>query len=178
MTTSNAAPPPRRYDIRIARDGTWFHEGSPIRRPELVRLFARVLRREPDGSYWLVTPHERGPIAVEDVPFVAVELAVDQGEDGPQLRLRTNLDAWIPVDADHPLVMREDGATRDRVPYVIGDGGLAARISRAVYYQLVERAVPEDRAGASGPGGAGRRFGVYSAGCFFPLGDLHPGETV
>ena len=64
----------RGLDMRIARDGTWFYHGSPITRLPLVKLFASVLRREPDGSYWLVTPAERGPVTVEDAPFLAVEV--------------------------------------------------------------------------------------------------------
>ena len=71
--------------MRIARDGTWFYHGSPIGRKPLVKLFASVLRREPDGSYWLVTPVERGRVEVEDAPFTAVELAVE-GEGAARVR--------------------------------------------------------------------------------------------
>src|SRR5689334_20445331 len=95
------APPPKQFrqpvllgdlDMRIARDGTWFYRGTPINRVPLVKLFASVLRREADGSYWLVTPAERGRVIVEDAPFVAV--AVDREGEGPKQRLifRTNLD--------------------------------------------------------------------------------------
>src|SRR5687768_14730187 len=77
----------RAFGLAIARDGSWWHQGSPIRRMPLVKLFASVLRREADGSYWLVTPVERGRIAVEDVPFVAVELAASGRGERQQLRL-------------------------------------------------------------------------------------------
>src|SRR5690242_17817041 len=90
-------------EIRIARDGTWSYRGSPIGRAPLVRLFASVLRREADGSYWLVTPAERGRVAVDDVPFTAVELTVE-GEGREQaLIFRTNVDDSVTADENHPL---------------------------------------------------------------------------
>src|SRR5437764_15030087 len=99
-------PPPvelRELDMRIARDGTWFYCGSPINRMPLVKLFASVLRREKDGSYWLVTPAERGRVTVEDAPFIAV--AVDREGDGRDQRLifRTNLDEIVTVGPDPEL---------------------------------------------------------------------------
>lgn len=151
------------FQMRIARDGTWYYQGTPIRRPELVKLFATVLRRGPDGRYWLVTPVEQGLIEVEDVPFVAVELR-SEGEGGGQcLSLRTNLDQWVPVDAAHPLAMRPqpDGAA---APYVRVRDSLDARISRSVFYHLVELAQPA-------PDGVDE-VGVWSSGRFFPLGTV------
>ena len=94
------------FQMRIARDGTWYYQGTPIRRLELVKLFSTVLRRGPDGRYWLVTPVEQGLIEVEDVPFVAVELRGEGEGPGQCLRLRTNLDHWVSVDEAHPLEMR------------------------------------------------------------------------
>ena len=94
-----AAADARWLGLRITHDGTWLYRGSPIRRKELVKLFASVLRREADGSYWLVTPVERGRIEVDDVPFVAVELAVaGTGSAQQRLRLRTNLDEWLTLE--------------------------------------------------------------------------------
>ena len=93
--------------MRIARDGTWFYRGSAINRLPLVKLFASVLRREPDGSYWLVTPAERGRVTVEDAPFIAV--AVDrEGEDREQrLIFRTNLDEIVTAEPRPPAARRD-----------------------------------------------------------------------
>ncbi len=153
-------------DMRIARDGTWFYRGSPILRLPLVKLFASVLRRERDGSYWLVTPAERGRVRVDDAPFVAV--AVDRDGDGRDQRLifRTNLDEIVTAGADHPLRVEtaDDGTP---APYILVRPGLEARLARPVFYELVELGAAEPVAGES-------RFGVWSSGVFFDLGD--PGE--
>ena len=143
--------------FRIAADGTWFHDGAPIGRPALVRLFARVLRRGPDGGYWLVTPAERVPVMVEDAPFVAVELrAAGAGRD-QILDFRTNVDDRVRLDAGHPL--RIAAGDRGPRPYIAIDGGMEALIARSVYYDLAGRAVAD----------ADGAVGVWSAGCFFPL---------
>jgi hypothetical protein len=151
--------------MRIARDGSWHYLVSPIKRIELVRLFASVLRREADGSYWLVTPVERGRIEVEDVPFVAVELEVTGTGQEQRLRLRSNLDEWVTLDGRHPLRLRpaESGAGEaGAIPYVEMRPGLEARLARPVYYELVELGT-EHREGER------TRFGVWSAGRFFAL---------
>jgi uncharacterized protein len=150
--------------FHIDREGRWWHEGGAIGRKELVRLFATVLRREADGRFWLVTPVERVPVTVEDSPFVAVELCAEGEGEEQNLRLRTNLDHEIPIDAAHPLELRQ-GSDGVPVPYVRVRAGLDARLSRPVYYDLVDRGVERD-------GPEGRRFGVWSAGRFFPLGTL------
>ena len=144
--------------IAIDRDGVWHHEGRPIRRPELVRLFASVLHRDQRGDYWLVTPVERGRVAVADVPFVAVELAREGAGRQQVLRLRTNLEEWVTLDAEHPLRIAD--GTGGPVPYILVRRGLEARISTSVYYELAELAVsgPEDS-----------RLGVWSSGRLFPL---------
>jgi hypothetical protein len=165
------APVLRAFDFRILRDGTWLHEGRPIRRLPLVRLFATVLRREPDGSYWLQTPVERGRIEVEDTPFVGVELEAEGAGSGQRLRLRTNLDDWVIIGPEHPLRVRpapwaEDGEAT-LVPYVEVRPGLEARLLRPVFYELAELAEPHAADGCV-------RQGVWSAGCFFPL-DEAPG---
>jgi hypothetical protein len=169
---TNPCPPAagattRWLGLRIMSDGTWRYRGSPIERAELVRLFASVLRREPDGSYWLVTPAERGRIEVDDVPFIAVELAAEGSGRSRRLRLRTNLDEWLTLGPDHPLRLRrpvEGAAAAGPVPYVEVRAGLEARLARPVYYELVE--LGEER-----PDGDRRRFGVWSDGAFFALDD-------
>lgn len=159
-------PPPielRDLDMRIARDGTWFYRGSAITRPALVKLFASVLRREKDGDYWLVTPAERGRVAVEDAPFVAVEVERDGDGRDQRLTFRTNLDEIVTAGPERPLrvVTAADGTPS---PYLLVRPGLEARIARAVFYELVEWA-DEARGEGDGP------FGVWSDGAFFELGD-------
>jgi uncharacterized protein len=159
------APKERAFGLRIARDGRWFHYGSPIERSALVKLFATVLRREADGSHWLVTPVERGRIEVEDAPFVGVELAALGRGRGRALRLRTNLDEWVTVGRGHPLRTRrpaDQPSDAGLVPYVEIRNGLEARLARPVYYELMEFA-EEHQVGAE------IRLGVWSDGCFFPL---------
>lgn len=143
--------------FRIDRDGVWYHEGSAITRREMVKLFASVLMREADGSYWLKTPVEKVRVDVEDAPFVAVDLAVDGQGPNQRVRLQTNLGEWLDVGPDHPLLVRKT-ATGPR-PYVVLSDGLEARISRAVYYELVELAMIGSDADA----------GIWSQGRFFPL---------
>ena len=144
-------------DMRIARDGTWFHQGSPIGRPAMVRAFSRILRREPDGGYVLVTPVEKLDIEVEDAPFVAVELKAEGDGRDATLAFRLNTGEMVTASAEHPLrfVEHEDGAH----PYVHVRGGLEALIARSIYYELAERALAGDDATP----------GVWSAGAFFPI---------
>jgi uncharacterized protein len=153
------------FQMRIDRNGTWYYRGSPISRLPLVKLFASVLRRAPDGSYWLVTPAEQGTIEVEDAPFTAVELRGEGAGPAQWLELRTNLDEWVPVDEAHPLEVRlqPDG---DRVPYLRVRDALDARVERAIFYQLVELAEPA-------PDGADDVIGVWSSGRFFALGSVN-----
>jgi uncharacterized protein len=153
-------------DMRIARDGAWFYRGSPIGRPALVKLFASVLRREPDGGYWLVTPAERGRIEVEDMPFLAVALTVTGDGRDQQLIFRTNLDDIVTAGPDHPLRV-ETAANGEPAPYILVRDGLEARIVRAVFYDLVELGREERVEDAA-------HFGVWSRGGFFRLGELAP----
>jgi hypothetical protein len=153
--------------LRIGRDGTWYYQGSPIRRKELVCLFATCLKRESDG-YWIETPAERGRILVEDVPFIAVELFWSRGDcadgaKGPALTFRTNVDEMVTAGKAHPIRVARDVVTCLPTPYVMVRDGLEARINRAVYYELVALAVPELLHGE-------RVLGVWSCGAFFPLG--------
>ena len=163
--TAQSVATERAFGLRIARDGSWWHEGRPIERAALAKLFATVLRRAPDGSYWLVTPVERGRIEVEDAPFVAVELAASGAGREQQVRLRSNLDEWVTVGPEHPLRLRRTGSgagDQALVPYVEVREGLEARLARAVYYQLVELGEERREGGRT-------RFGVWSGGRFFAL---------
>lgn len=167
--TSRALPPVDLWhppfggdmDMRITRDGTWVHEGRPITRPGLVRLFASILRRDPDG-YKLVTPVEMFRIQVEDAPFVAVSVEVDG--DGPDqtLRFTTNLGEEVTADPDHPLRVEIDPATGEPAPYIRVRGGLDARIDRKSFYRMIDLGGDADHEGA-------RWFGIWSGGCFFPI---------
>ncbi len=151
-------------DMRIARDGTWYYRGTPIQRMPLVKLFASVLRREADGSYWLVTPAERGRVVVEDAPFVAV--AVDREGEGRDQRLifRTNLDEIVAAGPHHPLRV-ETAANGTPSPYILVRPGLEALILRPVFYELAEIGQEESIEGEM-------QFGVWSDGMFFRLGDV------
>jgi hypothetical protein len=171
--------PDEQYDMRIARDGTWFYHGSPIGRIALVKLFATVLRRDDAGDFWLITPAERGRITVEDVPFVAVEVQAEGTGEAQTLSFRTNLDEWVTAGPDHPI--RVDQGTVDQgatggaelsdapAPYILIRDRLEARIGRAVFYELVglaeERHTPQ-----------GIELGVWSGQTFFPLGRLSETE--
>ncbi len=143
-------------EMRIARDGTWFHQGSPIGREAMVRLFSTVLRREPDGSYVLVTPVEKLDIVVEDAPFVAVEMKAEGDGADARLAFRLNTGDLVTADRDHRLrFVRGDDGPR---PYISVRGGMEALLARPVYYELAERAVQHDGVD-----------GVWSAGIFFAL---------
>jgi|SRR5579883_2618455 len=153
------------FDIRIARDGTWYYRGSPIHRMPMVRLFSTVLRREDDGTFWLITPVERGRITVDDAPFVAVALIQEGSGRDQALIFRTNIDETVAADADHPLRVVTDSASGEPSPYIFLREGLEARLSRPVFYELVELG-QEERVGDT------TLFGVWSKGKFFPLGRL------
>jgi len=146
--------------MRIARDGTWFHQGTPIGRKELVKLFASVLRKEPDG-YYLVTPVEKLSIAVDDAPFTAVLMSVAGEGKSQRLTFTTNTEDVTVAGRVHPIRVATDPASGEPAPYVHVRGGLEALIARPVFYQLADLAVPGDD-------GA---LGVWSDGVFFPLGE-------
>ena len=144
-------------DIRIRKDGVWFHEGTPIGREALVRLFSTVLRRDPDGFH-LVTPVEKMKIQVEDAPFIATR--VDR--EGPALKFVTNVGDEVEAGPDNAIRVEvgEDGEPR---PYLHVRRGLDALIARAVFYELVEMA--QERETPEGP-----TLGVESNGAWFPVG--------
>jgi hypothetical protein len=143
--------------MRIARDGTWFHEGSPIGRPAMVRLFSTILRREPDGGYALVTPVERLTIDVENAPFVAVELKSEGERRDRSLAFRLNTGDLVVAGKDHPL--RFENGAQGLHPYIEVRKGLDALVARSVYYELAELALAE---GADAPG-------LWSGGTFFAM---------
>lgn len=161
---SDAANSGETFDIRIASDGTWFYHGSPITRKPLVKLFASVLRRDPSGAYWLVTPAEKGRIQVDDAPFVALELTVVGGGRDQELIFRTNLDETVTAGRDHHIRVTVDPASGEPRPYLAIRDGLEALIARPVFYQLVELGLVEQQ-----PDGTAA-YGVWSCGRFFSLG--------
>jgi hypothetical protein len=143
--------------MRIARDGTWYHQGSPIRRPAMVRLFSTVLRREPDGRHVLVTPVEKLDIDVETTAFRAVAMR-SEGE-GRTRRIAFELDSGdgVIMGPDHPLRLARDDYGPS--PRILVRHGLEAELTRPVYYELVDIALAERDDPA----------GVWSDGAFFPL---------
>ena len=144
-------------EMRIARDGTWYHQGTPIGREAMVRLFATILRREPDGRYVLVTPVEKLDIAVEDAPFVAVEMKAEGDGPAQSLAFRLNTGDLVTAGPEHPLRFA-DGADGPR-PYLTVRRGMEALIARSVYYELANLAIAGDDIPA----------GVWSKGVFFAI---------
>jgi len=149
-------------DMRIARDGTWFYMGTPIGRPALVRLFSTILKRE-QGKHFLVTPVEKVGIRVDDAPFLAVEMRKESDSRGPLLRFRTNVDDWVPCEPGHGLrfEMAADGGI---TPYLHVRADLWAKVTRALYYDLVDMGEPRMVDGEE-------KFGVESGGEFFAMAD-------
>ncbi len=143
--------------MRIARDGTWYHEGAPIRRPAMIRLFSTVLRREPDGSHVLVTPVEKLAIDVDATAFRAVGMECEG--DGRERTIALSLDSGdaLLVGPDHPL--RIEASADGPSPRVLVRHGLEAELSRPLYYELADIAIAE---GHDPPG-------IWSEGAFFPL---------
>jgi uncharacterized protein len=147
-------------DMRIAADGTWFYQGTPIGRPAMVKLFASILRKDPE-RFVMVTPVEMVGIHVDDAPFIAVDLTASDASAGPELTFRTNVDDAVTASADHPLRFERE-ATGGLKPYVLVRGGLWAKASRSVYLELVDGAQKRDVDGTT-------MLGVLSAGVFFPM---------
>ena len=170
-TSAGKGPPPVHLwnppfcgdlDMRIAADGTWFYMGTPIGRPALVRLFSTILKRE-DGKHFLVTPVEKVGIRVDDAPFLAVEMLKETDARGRLLRFRTNVDDWVDCDAGHRMRF-EAAADGGLTPYLHVRADLWAKVTRALYYDLVdmgEERVVDGRA----------MFGVVSSGVFFAMAD-------
>jgi hypothetical protein len=152
------------FDIRIDADGRWWHQGSPINREEIVRLFSSILSRDGDGGYWLTTPAECGRIQVDDVPFVAISMTVKGEGKNQTLEFETNVGDRVVADQDHPIRVAHLPAGGP-TPYLTVRPQIEARIARSVYYDLVARG--EEKSVDNEP-----VFGVWSHGIFFPLGRL------
>jgi uncharacterized protein len=155
-------------DMRIAADGTWFYQKTPIGRAALVKLFASVLKREGD-RYFLVTPVEKCGITVDEAPFLAVELVVEgpdaaaeQPVGGRVLRFRTNVDDWVTADRDHPLRFEPEAATGGLKPFLHVRRDLWAKVTRALFYDLVELGEEREVEGKC-------MFGVASGSEFFAM---------
>lgn len=148
-------------DIRIARDGTWFYLGTPIGRPELVRLFSTILRKDGD-RFVLVTPVEKVGITVDDAPFVAVDFEADVKTGIQTLRFETNLGDFAVAGPDHPIRVERDPETGEPSPYVLIRDRLEALIDRKSFYRLVEIGEHADHNGKSW-------FGLRSNNVFFPI---------
>lgn len=151
----------QQFDIRIASDGRWFHEGDEIRRFELVKLFASILVLDDDGDYWLATPAEKGRITVDDAPFIIRDIEVKTGVRPQQNEIcfYSNIDETVLLDIEHPLKLRAAKQSPGLSPYIEVRDGLLAKLSRPVYYQLADYA-------EVGPDG---RLGVWSYDQFFAL---------
>jgi hypothetical protein len=173
MAEENRLPPVESWnpehcghsDMWIARDGTWFHQASPIGRPAMIRLFSTILRREPDGRFVLVTPAEKLDIEVEDAPFVAVEMKAEGEGAAMRLAFRLNTGDLMTAGPEHALRFeeREDGPR----PYLHVRRGLEALVARPVYYELAQIALAN---GSSPPG-------VWSNGAFFALEPQEKGKA-
>jgi len=148
-------------DMRIARDGTWFYEGSPINRPAMVKMFSNILRKDGD-KYVLVTPVEKVGITVEDAPFVTEDFEVSGEGDSQVLTFETHVGDFTAAGPDNPIRVEIDPESDEPAPYVTVRANLEARITRKAFYRLVELGTHQDVKGQS-------MFGVMSSGVFFPF---------
>lgn len=144
-------------DMRIARDGTWFYLGTPIGRPELVRLFSSILRKDGE-DYFLVTPVEKVGIQVDDAPFVAVDFEAADGI----LTFKTHVGDIVAAGSEHPIRVERDPKTGEPSPYVHVRANLEALIDRKSFYRLVDIGETDDVDGLEW-------FGIRSEGVFFPI---------
>lgn len=150
-------------DMVIARDGSWIHEGKPIRRAALVELFASVLKIAEDGEYYLVTPVEKVRIQVEDCPFVVLDMDVEGEGCRQNLTFTTNIGEKVTAGKDHPLNIHIKPGSGEPHPSIPVRSGLDALINRAVFYRLIDLAeLNEAKLGASA-------MGIWSGGQFFVL---------
>lgn len=148
--------------MRIAADGRWFHDGGEIRRPAMVRAFASLLRREADGSHWLVLPHEKQSIEVEDAALVAIDMQVRTDEQcRPALAFRLNTDDMVIAGPDHPIAARGDAETPGL--YLGVRHGIEAKLNRSTYAQLAEHALEVSPPDALAVESCGARFALVPA---------------
>jgi len=148
-------------DLVICRDGTWMHEGKPIRRPAMVKLFASILKREADGRIYLVTPVEKVGITVEDCPFLLVDVRVEEPGPSQTVVFTTNTDETVCLDQDHVLSVAPEAGSEEPHPVMEVRDGLQGLLTRAVFYRLVELAGPVP--------GKPDELVIRSAGSFFRL---------
>jgi hypothetical protein len=172
LPRENKGPPPverwnppycGEIDMRIAADGTWFYQKTPIGRPALVKLFASVLKREGD-QHFLVTPVEKVGIVVDDAPFLAVEMKVTEGDAGRVLEFRTNVDDWVAAGDGHALRFEPQPAPGGLKPYLHVRRDLWAKVTRPLFYDLVALGEERDVGGKT-------MFGVMSGGEFFAMAE-------
>lgn len=150
-------------DIEILSDGRWLHDGHPITRPALVKLFSTILRKDKDGCTYLVTPVEKVKVRVARAPFIATSVQIQGKGTGQTLFFTTNVDDVVRCGPERPLRVQTDPDTLQPLPFVMVRHGLEALISRSVFYQLVDLAVEHDL-------GEGIQLGVWSDEAFFALG--------
>lgn len=155
-------------DLRIDANGQWYHQGTLIERQKLVKLFSSILRVEENGEYYLITPRLKYPVAVEDVPFQAVELKRQGSGRTQELVFRTNVDDVVLAGESHPIYVNTDSELAQPAPYIEVRNGLRAKISRAVYYELIELLEPAPEQSDNKK----QTVGVYSGGEFFAFGEI------
>ena len=164
----DALPPVERWNppycgdigLKIDAAGTWYYQNSPIGRQALVKLFARILRRDEDRQHYLVTPVEKVSVWVADAPFLAVEMDVRGAGRDQILTFRTNVDDVVTCGPAHPMRFAPDPVGGGLKPYVLVRGRLEALVTRSVYYELMELADGQEATP-----------GIWSSGAFFPLAE-------
>ena len=152
-------------NIKIDKEGRWHYNNSPIGRKALIKLFSSVIEKDKNDIYWLVTPAEKGQILVEDVPFMAVECEVNGSGEKQVLNFRTNIDDYVKAGGENPLFFRVDSDTDEPKPYILVRKNLEAKLTRSVFYQVVDLGVQELIKGE-------RMFGVWSKTKFFVIGKV------
>ena len=152
-------------NIKIDKEGRWHYNNSPIGRKALIKLFSSVIEKDKNDTYWLVTPAEKGQILVEDVPFMAVECEVNGTGEKQVLNFRTNIDDYVKAGGENPLFFRVDSDTDEPKPYILVRKNLEAKLTRSVFYQVVDLGVQELIKGE-------RMFGVWSKTKFFVIGKV------
>ena len=157
--------------MHIDRNGIWSYQGSPINRPEIVKLFASILRRDKAGSYWLITPSEVAPVEVDDAPFIIIGFHVEGRHHHQYITFLTNVGISVTANKNHPLRIKINCETSEPSPYVILDHGIEAKINRPTYYDLVMLAVEEKVRGK-------KTFGVWSGDVFHKLCDLNEFDNI
>lgn len=148
--------------LEIRKDGSWWQDGVRFSREKLVRLFSTILRKDSDG-YWLVTPHEKVSVRVEDAPFIAIRADKTMDNGAQVIVLTTNVGDVVAVNAEHPLRIQHAAGTGEPSVYVVVRNGLEARLGRPPWYEIVNWAEPD--AGADS-------MSVVSSGTRFPIGEI------